>query len=83
MLDLCFAAVAMALRRIRNGATSAAVIGALIVSTGSSAQSSAVLSPPPTHETAVTRDVAEIVVAVQERNQNLQSVPVAVTAITP
>ena len=83
MLDLCFAAVAMALRRIRQGGTSAAVVGALIVSIGSFAQSGAVLFPPPANETAVTRGVAEIVVTVQERNQNLQSVLVAVTAITP
>jgi hypothetical protein len=83
MLDLCFAAVAKVLRRSRQSATSTAVVGALIVSTGSFTQSDAVLSPPPAKEKAITRDVAELVVTVQERNQNQQSVPVAVTAITP
>jgi iron complex outermembrane receptor protein len=73
------------LRRIRSGASLTALIAASIWSTSVLAQTAAGVSNAPQSRDSgeANGEIGEIIVTAQRREQSLQSVPIAVTVISP
>jgi len=63
-------------RAIKNASSSLIAVGAVLAASAAQAQS----APP--HEAAVSGGLTEIVVTAQKRAENLQKVPIAITAVT-